>query len=288
MSMDFPTRKLLKSEWPPLIPHIPDPPTELYLRGELPHKDHIYLAVVGSRQCSAYGKEVTKQLIQGLRGYPICIVSGLALGVDSLAHEAALAASLPTVAVPGSGIDDSVVYPRSHTKLAQKILESGGALLTEFDPFFVSTPWAFPQRNRIMAGMSKATLVIEASLKSGTLITSRLATDYNRDVLTVPGSIFSAHSAGPHMLIRLGATPVRSSADILEALGIEAQATPVKPLDLSPIEQKIYDTLAEPCTRDALAHRVSLPIPELNMHVTLLELRDVISEVNGILVRTTR
>lgn len=284
--MDFPIQTLRKDEWPPLLPHIPDPPEKLFVQGSLPPKENVYLAVVGSRQCSQYGKEAVKKLIAGLSGYPITIVSGLALGVDALAHEAALSANLHTIAVPGSGIDDSVIYPRMHRTLARKILESGGALLSEFEPMFTSTPWAFPKRNRIMAGMSKATLVIEASLKSGTLITSRLATDYNRDVLTVPGSIFSAHSAGPHMLIRLGATPITESRDILEALGIPEHENNRKMLELSLIEQTIYDALVEPLTRDALAHRISLPVPELNMHVTLLELNGVLSEVNGVIIRT--
>jgi len=285
--MDFPIRTLEKSEWPPLLEHIPDPPKLLYLRGALPPAEHTYLAVVGSRQCSVYGKEAVRRLIAGLKGYPITIVSGLALGIDALAHEAALSAKLHTIAVPGSGIDDSVIYPRTHKGLARKILESGGGLLSEFEPTFVSTTWAFPQRNRIMAGLSKATLVVEASLKSGTLITSRLATEYNRDVLTIPGSIFSAHSAGPHMLIRLGATPITESRDILEALGIREQSDTQIPLDLSAVEQRIYDALAEPCTRDELAVRTQLPIPELNMHVTLLELRNVLSELNGVLIRSS-
>lgn len=283
--MEFPIRTLLKSEWPPLLQHIPDPPLMLTLRGTLPPDDTVYLAVVGSRQCSQYGKEAVRKLIAGLQGYPVTIVSGLALGIDALAHEAALNAGLHTIAVPGSGIDDSVIYPRMHKGLAQKILQSGGALLSEFEPTFKSTPWAFPKRNRIMAGISKSTLVVEASLKSGTLITSRLATEYNRDVLTIPGSIFSAHSAGPHMLIRLGATPITETKDILEALGFEAEETDNTPTNLSPVEQTIYDVLREPCTRDELASRLSLPVSELNMHVTLLELRNVLSEVNGVLIR---
>ena len=284
--MDFPIRKLNRNEWPPLLKHIPDPPEQLYVRGALPPSENIYLAVVGSRQYSQYGKEAVKQLIGRLSGYPITIVSGLALGIDALAHEAALEAKLHTIAVPGSGIDDSVIYPRSHKALAHKILERGGALISEFEPTFVSTAWAFPKRNRIMAGISKATLVVEASLKSGTLITSRLATDYNRDVLTIPGSIFSAHTAGPHMLIRLGATPITESKDILEALGIAEHTSTKTPLDLSPVEQQIYDALFEPRTRDEIAAHTRLSIPELNMHVTLLELRNILTEVNGTLIRT--
>ncbi len=156
-----------------------------------------------------------------MRGYNVTIISGLALGIDGLAHKAALKAGLKTLAVPGSGLDATVLYPRSHLQLAEEIVRNGGALLSEFKPQTQAATWTFPKRNRIMAGLSHAVLVIEAELKSGTLITSKLATEYNRDVLTMPGSIFSSTSEGPHMLIKLGATPVTASEDILRTLGIE-------------------------------------------------------------------
>ena len=148
-------------------------------------------------------------------------MSGLALGIDSIGHRSALKAGLPTVAIPGSGLSDKVLYPHSHRLLAEEIVEKGGCLLTEFPDDYPSYPINFPQRNRIIAGMSHATLVIEAELKSGTLITSKYATEYNRDVLTVPNSIFSKTSEGPHMLLRLGATPITQSSDIVSALGLQ-------------------------------------------------------------------
>ena len=148
------------SEFPALLREIPDPPEQLFIRGTYPSEDYIFLCVVGSRKYTPYGKSACQSLLSGLRGYPIAIVSGLALGIDAIAHEAALTAGLPTVAVPGSGLQDSVLYPRTNFGLAQRILKAGGALLSEFPPEHEARPENFPQRNRIMAGLSHATLVI--------------------------------------------------------------------------------------------------------------------------------
>lgn len=280
--MEYPLRMLEKNEWPRLIFEMSDPPKKLYVRGSLGDPEHKTLSIVGSRAATTYGKEVTKKLVAGLRSYPITIVSGLAIGIDSCAHEAALDAGLHTISVPGSGINDDVIYPARNKHLARRILESGGALLSEFEPDFHATAWSFPTRNRIMAGMSHAVLVIEARERSGTLITSRLATDYNRDVLTVPGSIFSESSEGPHMLIRLGATPVTTSRDILEALHFdidtEEKGTPV---DLSSDEQKLYTLLTEPLSRDELVRRCGLPTSSANVIIALLELKEAITEFGG-------
>lgn len=285
--MDYPIVTLKKDAWPELLEHIPDPPKQLYLRGALADAEHKTLAVVGSRAASTYGKEVTRHLITGLRGYPITIVSGLAIGIDTCAHEAALEAGLHTVSVPGSGISDGILYPARNKRLAHRILESGGALLSEFAPDFRATPWSFPARNRIMAGMSHAVLVIEAAQRSGTLITSKLATEYNRDVLTVPGSIFTSQSAGPHMLIRLGATPVTSPKDVLEALGFDIDTAEEKILPkLSVDEQKIYDRLTEPCSRHELIALCNIPASAASILISLLELKGVIAEYDGLIRRS--
>src|SRR3989344_4229725 len=212
-------KDLNKKDFPPLLLEIPDPPKSMRIIGKIPQTEK-YLAVVGSRKYSEYGKAVCEKLLEGLRGYSITIVSGLALGIDSIGHRSALRAGLPTVAIPGSGLADKFLYPPSHKKLAEEIVESGGCLMTEFPDNEPSYPSNFPQRNRIIAGMSNATLVIEAELQSGTLITSKYATEYNRDVFTVPNSIFSKTSEGPHMLLRLGATPITQSSDIVTALGL--------------------------------------------------------------------
>ena len=288
-TMSFPIRTLTLSEFPPLLHQIPDPPKTLSLRGSLPTPDTKLLAVVGSRKYTSYGEDVCEQLLAGLRGYPICIISGLALGIDAIAHRAALTNQLMTVAVPGSGLADSVLYPRSHLSLAYDILDDGGGLLSEFDPQFESVHWAFPQRNRIMAGMSHATLVIEAAEKSGTLITSRLATEYNRDVLTVPGSIFSKNSAGPHMLLTLGATPIMSSSDLIEALNVQpdgVRETPVAAVEhFSPSEQSVIAALSSPLDREELYKRLTVSVSELNVILTKLELRGIIADSGGVVRR---
>lgn len=220
MSEDaFPVRKLTRDAFPPLLFEIPDPPTVLYARGSSVLKPHV-LAVVGSRDCTPYGREVAETLLRGLQGYPISIVSGLARGMDTIAHETALRAGLHTIAVPGSGLADQVLYPRRNQPLAYAILHAGGGLLSELEPQEHAAPWTFPKRNRIMAGMAHATLIIEAAEKSGTLITARLALEYNREVITVPGPIGSPTSYGPHALIKDGATPVTTPRDILDVLGI--------------------------------------------------------------------
>jgi DNA processing protein len=278
-------RTLVPIEFPQLLSEIPDPPKTLYLRGTFPNeKEYKFLSVVGTRKHTDYGKEAVTKIIRELAGYPVVIVSGLALGIDSIAHQAALDAGLPTIAVPGSGISDKAIYPAQHLGLAKRILESGGALLSEYPPDFRATLWSFPRRNRIMAGMSHAVLVVEAQKKSGTLITSRLATDYNRDVLTIPGSIFSSTSEGPHMLIRLGATPVASGRDVLEALHIEADmevSEKTSPSDCSPEELAVLALLTEPLPRDILVEELGRSAMEVNMLLSLLEIKGLVSESLG-------
>lgn len=221
--MHFPITKLNLEEFPRLLREIPQPPKQLNYRGVLPDPTMKLLSVVGSRKYTDYGRQAVEYLISGLRGHNIGIVSGLALGIDSLAHQAALDADLYTLAIPGGGLGDGSIYPRSHLPLAHKILEAGGGFLSEYDPDFKATTWSFPERNRLVAGISHATLVIEAGEKSGSLITARLAADYNRDLLVVPGSIFSDNSKGTHQFMKLGARPITEPTDILDALGIEVK-----------------------------------------------------------------
>lgn len=269
--------KLLPNDFPPALTplrHIPQPPKELWYIGNLPSPELRLLTVVGSRNYTTYGKQAVEELIGGLTGYPIGIVSGLALGVDGLAHEAALRAGLFTLAVPGSGLDESVLYPARHRKLARQILERGGGLMSELPPPTRAALWSFAQRNRIMAGLAKATLLIEASEKSGTLITARMAVDYNRELLVVPGSIFSKNSYGVHQFLKLGATPVTCAEDILYALGITPEERPVTlPLHLSPQEEQVLTLLREPMDRDTLIRHLNLPTAEATTLLMMMELR---------------
>jgi DNA processing protein len=291
--MNYKIKKLDRKDWPPLLEEINQLPERLFYAGKIPDWKRKLLCVVGARKNTSYGKEATETFIEGLRGYPITIVSGLALGIDSIAHRAALKNNLPTISVPGSGISLEVLHPQSHTRLAQEIIEKGGTLMNEFDPEFKAVYYSFPQRNRIMAGMSNATLVIEAEKKSGTLITARLATEYNRDVLALPGSIFNTTSSGPHMLIRLGATPIRDSDDILEALHLEsnesasakASADEKKYFDCSEKEMIIVKLLVEPLERDEILRQANLEhkisVGETQTLLSLLELKGLIKETLG-------
>src|SRR3989338_2138417 len=213
--------ELLPPDFPELLKEIPDAPKRLRYEGKLPKESNKLLAIVGSRKYSSYGREICESLIAGLTDAPVTIVSGLALGIDSVAHRAALRVGLQTIAIPGSGLDRKVIHPRSHAELANKIVENGGGLMSEHDDLMPAGVWIFPKRNRIMAGMCHATIIIEAEKRSGTLLTSRLATEYNREVGCVPGPVDSPTSDGPHMLIRLGAALIRDANDVRELLGLE-------------------------------------------------------------------
>ena len=282
-------RLLAQDEIPKELLELPQPPKQLYIVGTLPDPKSVYLTVVGSREHTGYGQDACTKLIEGLAGYPIIIVSGLALGIDTLAHETALRVGLTTISFPGSGLDVNFIHPRENLELAKRIVDAGGCLLSELKPNQAGAIWTFPQRNRLMAGLAKATLIIEAAYESGTLITARLATEYNRDVLTVPGSIFSETSDGPNMLLRLGATPIRSSKDILEALGFDisnteeaAQKRMDRLRDCSPEEKEILHILMrEPLPRDELARQIDKPIHEMNTILSVMEIKGLIKEEYG-------
>lgn len=278
--MSFPITTLLPKDFPSLLVEIPDKPTRLFLRGKLPVQSKI-LSVVGARKWSNYGKDICESLILGLKGVDVAIVSGLALGIDSIAHRAALKAGLYTLAIPGSGLLDSVLYPSIHRTLAHEILEAGGGLLSEFEPDFKATPYSFPKRNRIMAGISHATLIIEAEKKSGTLITARLAVEYNRDVFTVPGSVFSKTSEGPHLLLRLGATPITGASDLRQALGFKVEEEKPDYKDCLPEERKIIELLRTPLERDELIRKSKMKASEISALLSIMEIKGIIQESLG-------
>ncbi len=204
-------------QYPPILREINSPPSSLYVSGTLP--PGAYVAIVGSRRPTAYGKQVTYMLAGELAAAGAIIVSGLALGIDSIAHRAALDAGGKTVAVLGSGLRQ--VYPTRNRLLASQIENGMGAVVTEFKPDEVAMPYHFPQRNRIIAGLSVGVIVTEADATSGSLITANFALQANRTVMAVPGNITSLRSAGPHKLLREGAVPVTSAAEVLNALNLE-------------------------------------------------------------------
>ncbi len=284
-----------KTNLPERILRAHPPPSRIYMRGNLPNLEkYKLLAVVGARRFSDYGEQVCRGLIADLAPYPIIIVSGLAIGIDSIAHESALQAGLTTIAVPGSSLDEHKIYPRQKRYLAKKILEAGGCLLSEYAPSHDSgQPWMFPERNRIMAALSDAVLVIEAQEKSGTLITARLALDYNKEVLAVPGSIFSNLSKGPHFLLSQGAAPVTSAKDIVESLGLEWIDSDIEKVKAKQAETKtLFESCTEeeksllallPCSRDTLIQSLGKPAQHVAMAITLLEIKGLIKEEVGII-----
>ncbi len=278
-------RKIKPEEIPPQLLEIPQPPKTLYIKGVLPSLDNIFLAIVGSRNNTSYGKDVCQKLIRGLGKYKIVIVSGLATGIDTIAHKTAIEVGLKTIAFPGSGLNESVLYPKSNIELSKEIIKNGGCLISEFEPNFISTLYSFPQRNRLMAGISKAVLVIEAEEKSGTLITARMALDYNRDVLAVPGSTLSQNSKGTNWLIRQGATPITCSEDILEALGFnvekEEMSEEEKYKDCSKEEIDVLNLLREPMERDELVRLLGIETSKANALLSIMEIKDLIKEELG-------
>jgi DNA processing protein len=277
-------RELAREDWPGQLTEIPQPPERLWVRGALPAEGTKFLTVVGSRAMTRYGQEACQKLISGLAGYPVSIVSGLALGVDTCAHKAALSAGLHTLALPGSGLADGVLYPRSNRAFAKEILARGGGFLSEYAPDTVSHVRYFPERNRLMVGLADAVLVIEAGQKSGTLITARLAAEYNRDLLCIPHRIADPHSFGPHLFIRLGATLVTEPLHILEALGIpprETAARGVAPGDLEDTELVIWNMLEEPKTRDEILRVSEASAGESLTALVALELRGLAKEEFG-------
>jgi len=258
------------------------------MEGELPPEDAIYLAVVGARRFTTYGKEACEKIIGGLnnKNRQIIIVSGLAIGIDGIAHKAALKSGLKTIAIPGSGLDDKVLHPHSNLKLAKEILESGGCLISELDWGMPAGVHTFPSRNRIIAGMSHAVLVIEAAEKSGTLITADLATQYNRDVFAVPGSIFSQNSTGTNRLIKAGAALITSAEDIFDAFGLPKEKENLKlNLEFTPAEEKIYSLLIEPIEKDELVRKSGLPPAQANATVSMMILNGLIKESGGEIFR---
>jgi DNA processing protein len=291
-----PLFELSKTDFPERLLEIPHPPKKLYMRGniELPKLLHgkKILTVVGPRKHTKYGRDCIESLIGSLKGLPVVIVSGLAYGIDSIAHEAAIKAELATIAFPGSGLNEDVIYPRLHIKLAEKIIAHGGIIISECRPNQKAASWVFPQRNRLVAGIAHAVLIPEAGEKSGTLITARLAVDYNRDLLVIPGNITSETSKGTNQFLRLGAVPITCADDLHEALGFprsedvsqksKADKLSMR-LDLTDEEKKLLAVLSEPKSRNELMKELSLLASDLNMLISLLEIKEIIKEEFGII-----
>ena len=274
------------AEYPPLLKEIYDPPFCLFVRGEL-KPNEFTLAIVGPRKYTSYGKQITEELTRDLAAQGITIVSGLALGIDSVAHQATLNANGITIAVLGTGINRAHVYPACHKQLAEKIIASSGAIISEYPPGTLPTRFTFPRRNRIIAGMSLGTLVIEAAESSGALITAQCALDYNREVFAVPQNITSPTALGTNGLIKNGAHPVTTAQDIFDALNLHDVKKFIANraiLPASPAEAKLLPYLSrEPIHVDALTKLSTLDSPTINATLTIMEMTGKVRNLGGMM-----
>ncbi|MFL6227245.1 MAG: DNA-processing protein DprA [Pyrinomonadaceae bacterium] len=288
--------------YPQLLREISDPPITLYVRGDWAACfDAPCVAVVGSRRCSTYGQNVATMLARDLASRGVCVVSGLARGIDAAAHRGALEAGGRTVAVLGTGVDE--VYPRDHEKLADEILSRGGALVSQFPLGTPPIPENFPYRNRIISGLSLGTVLVEAAENSGSLITARLAMEQNREVFAVPGNVTSRNSFGTNYLIKgAGAKLVQQWQDIVAELPQEiaarllppepkkrrgskdgASAAPAMPADLTDDERAVLRLIQTDETShiDALAEASKLNLPSLTSALLGLEMRELVRQLPG-------
>jgi DNA processing protein len=271
-------------DYPKILLQIYDPPVALFVRGTL-KKEEPSIAVVGSRKNTVYGKQVVDEIVGELSRNGITIISGLALGIDALAHKTTLQNNGRTIAVLGGGIDNRTIAPRYNAFMAKEIIEKGGAVISEYPPETQPTRFTFPQRNRIIAGLALGTLVIEAGEKSGTLITAQCALDSNRDVFAVPNNIFHPSAKGTNNLLKFGAKIVTSANDILETLNISEFTRQVVAREIipdSPTEAKILLYLSkEPIHIDVITQKSTLQSHIVSSTLTLMEMKGKVKNLGG-------
>ncbi len=272
------------SEYPEKLKHIADPPFMLYVRGVLKSAEEKCLGIVGTRGITDYGKRATPHIVTDIVRAGFTVVSGLARGVDTLAHKTALENDGSTIAVLGCGIDDKTIFPQQNLFLAQKIIEHGGAIVSEYPHGVHGTKFSFPQRNRIISGMSLGTLVIEADEKSGSLITAHCALDQNRDVFAVPGPIFAKMSKGTNNILKAGAKIVLSAQDILEEYGISMKEkggeNKIKPAN--ELEEKILAVLTDdPMTANDIIRLTDIDAAKINATLIIMSLNRKIKDMGN-------
>lgn len=270
------------ANYPSNLREVEAPPPVLYIRGTLLEEDMLAVALVGTRRASAYGREVAHLAATQLAQQQITIISGLALGIDAIAHQAALDAGGRTVAVLGSGVDQ--IYPAQNRELGKAIIQHG-ALVSEYPVGTRPEANNFPPRNRIISGLSRAVVVVEAGQQSGALITASFAADQGRDVFAVPGSILHPGSVGCNQLIREGAFPFLSVADLLEQLdfttfSLQSSVRQQTPAD--PLEAQLLTTLSrEPRHIDEIVRQIAWPAAQVSSLLTMMELKGIVKQVGG-------
>jgi DNA processing protein len=260
-----------------------DPPGWLFVRGRSLRSGDLRVAVVGARRCSPLGREVAHALGRRLAGAGVSVVSGAAHGIDGASHRGALAAPGPTVAVLGSGID--VFHPPSNRELLGRIA-AVGTVVSEYPPGTSANPWHFPARNRLVAALARALVVVEGASRSGSRISVEHALDLGREVFAVPGPVTSPLSETPLELLREGAIPIRGADDLLEDLGVAGRLAVEPPPGLPEVERRVYAALGGPCLPDAVARTASLSVPEVVEALLGLELRGLVRSVAGRYERT--
>lgn len=269
-------------DYPARLKEIEQPPPVLFVRGAWLAEDEISVAIVGTRRVTAYGRQVTDQLAAGLASRGVTIVSGLARGVDEIAHSSALAAGGRTVAVLGSGVDN--IYPPENRGLADTI-SANGALMSDYPMGTPPEGSNFPARNRIISGLTMATIVIEAGEKSGALITAGFAAEQGRDVFAVPGSILAPQSKGTNRLIQDGAQPLLTPDDVLQGLRLESageQRAARRTFAADSSEQQVLDALGnEPLHVDEMQSRTGLPAERISAVLVMMELKGMVRQVGG-------
>ncbi|HRY52308.1 MAG TPA: DNA-processing protein DprA [Candidatus Portnoybacteria bacterium] len=275
---------ILDEDYPKLLKEIHDPPNIMYMKGALKPEDEFAIAVVGTRKLSPYGQQVAPVLARELAQAGLTIVSGLALGIDTLAHLAALEQQTRTIAVIGSSLDRFSIFPPQNRSLAEKIAQNG-AVLSEYPLGSNALPHHFPARNRIVSGLTLGTLVVEAPQKSGALITANHALAQNREVFAVPGSIFSDNSLGPNSLIQMGAKLVNSAQDILEELNLKNLAANVAVSKIAPDNEQeafILKVLShEPVPVDKIVQETKMSAAQVNAALSLMEIKGKIKNLGG-------
>ena len=273
------------ARYPYMLKHIDNPPTGLFLLGNIDICNmERTLAVVGSRKASENSKNTLRNILSGFANTDICIVSGLAEGIDTVAHKTAIENNIKTIAVIGGGFDK--LYPKSNVELFNKIIDGNGAVITEYWPDTDAISWHFPVRNRIVSGLSKGVLIAEAAMKSGAMITGKLALEQGKELMCIPGLISNPNTEGIYSLLKTGATLITNTQDILDALNWEfktnIQKKEEKTYNFSEEEKLIYDILRkDSLTMDEIVTKTNLNINDLMVILTKLELDGVISQTHG-------
>ena len=274
---------IYSDNYPELLKECPDKPNVIYTKGNINSNNQILIAIVGTRNCTKYGLDICKEFISEFNNYNIGIVSGLAYGIDIQVHKIANKLKIPNYAVLGSGVN--ITYPKAHSNHANDIVENG-MLISEFPPNSPPVSYNFPRRNRIIAGMAKCTLVIESSLKGGSIITAKLANDYNREVFAIPGNINKINSQGcNHLIYNHQAHLISHPKKIIELLNLENKKTAIKPCkpSLNKQEKEIYELLKteNKVPFNNIQSKLNISTSSLNTILTTMELEDLIIQLPG-------